>query len=166
MGVGTKDAAAASLETLTGNLGWLLARASHSLATEMSAALTELGISPRAHCVLSKASGGEHTQTELARAVGLDKTTMVVTIDDLEAAGLAERRPATGDRRARIIAVTKAGRRTVQQANEIAGRVQAEVLDSLPPREREMFVRALARLVSDRLAAETGCGGAVRRPRG
>jgi MarR family transcriptional regulator, transcriptional regulator for hemolysin len=166
MGVAAaKDAPAASFEALTDNLSWLLARASHSLVTEMSAALAQTGISPRAHCVLSKASTGEHTQTDLAKAVGLDKTTMVVTIDELEAAGLAERRPATGDRRARIIAVTKAGKRKVEQANEIAGRLQAEVLDSLPAREREAFVRALARLVSDRLSANADCGGAVRRPR-
>jgi DNA-binding MarR family transcriptional regulator len=166
MVVATKDSPTASLEDLTDNLSWLLARASHSLVTEMSAALAELGISPRAHCVLSKASGGEHTQTELARAVGLDKTTMVVTIDELEAAGLAERRPATDDRRVRIIAVTRAGRRKVAQANAIVGRVQTEVLDSLPARERETFVRALASLVSDRLSANAECGGTVRRPRG
>ena len=36
---------------------------------------------------------GEYTQTELVRMVGLDKTTMVVTLDQLEAEGLAERRP-------------------------------------------------------------------------
>ena len=34
---------------------------------------------------------GAYTQTELARLIGLDKTTMVVTVDELEAAGLAKR---------------------------------------------------------------------------
>ena len=52
---------------------------------------------------------GEFTQTEIARMVGLDKTTMVVTVDELEAAGLAERRPSSTDRRARVIEVTKDG---------------------------------------------------------
>ena len=60
---------------------------------------------------------GEYTQTELARIVGLDKTTMVVTLDELEAAGLAERRPSATDRRARVVAVTKAGERKVRQAD-------------------------------------------------
>ncbi|MEK8105286.1 MarR family winged helix-turn-helix transcriptional regulator [Micromonospora sp. M12] len=41
----------------------------------------------------------------------MDKTTMVVTLDQLERAGLAERRPVPTDRRARLVAVTPAGRR-------------------------------------------------------
>jgi MarR family transcriptional regulator, transcriptional regulator for hemolysin len=165
VGVAIKDPQTDS-PALAGDLCWLLSRASHALTTQLTSALAELGLSPRAHCVLATAMSGEYTQTALAQAVGLDKTTMVVTIDELEAAGLAERRAATGDRRARIIAVTKAGRRKVEQANEIVARVQAEVLHSLPAREREAFVRALARLVSDRLSANADCGGAVRRPRG
>src|SRR3954451_13682892 len=79
---------------LTDNLCWLLSRASYTLTTELTRAMEDLGLSPRAHAVLSAAVTGDHTQTELARMVGLDKTTMVVTMDELEAAGLAERRPA------------------------------------------------------------------------
>jgi DNA-binding MarR family transcriptional regulator len=85
---------------LCDNLCWLLSRASYTLTTELTAALEELGISPRAHAVLAAAATGDHTQTELARMVGLDKTTMVVTLDELEAARLAERRATPSDRRA------------------------------------------------------------------
>jgi MarR family transcriptional regulator, transcriptional regulator for hemolysin len=148
-------------ETLSDNLCWLLSRASHSLTAQLTEGLAELGLSPRAHCVLTKAMTGEYTQTALAQAVGLDKTTMVVTLDELEAAGLAERRPAAGDRRARIVAVTKAGERKVTQGKQIVAKVQAEVLASLPAREREQFVAALARLVSQDPAA---CGASVQRP--
>ena len=150
-------------ESLSDNLCWLLARASHSLTTQLTSALGDLGVSPRAHCVLSTAMTGEFTQTALAQAVGLDKTTMVVTLDELEAAGLAERRPAAGDRRARIVAVTKAGERKVAQARRIVAGVQADVLASLPAREREQFVAALARLVGDRLAEPAACQAPVRR---
>jgi MarR family transcriptional regulator, transcriptional regulator for hemolysin len=153
----------AAQETLSGNLCWLLSRAAQSLTTQFSDGLTELGVSPRAHCVLSTAVGGDYTQTALAQAVGLDKTTMVVTIDELEAAGLAERRPAEGDRRARIVRVTEAGERKVAQAEQVVARIQAEVLASLPAGERELLVHALARLVDERLAAPTPCGGSVRR---
>src|SRR5215208_7275885 len=126
-------------DSLTENLCWLLSRASHALNAQLTAALAELGMSPRAHCVLSTAVNGEYTQTALAQAVGLDKTTMVVTLDELEAAGLAERRPAAGDRRARVIAVTKAGVKKVAESREIVARTQAEILDSLPARERALF---------------------------
>src|SRR5919201_4539017 len=150
-------------QPLAANLAWLLSQASYALATQLTVALQDLGVSPRAHCVLSTAMTGELTQTELAHAVGLDKTTMVVTVDELEAAGLAERRPSKTDRRARVIAVTKAGARKVDQATEVVERVQAEALASLPPRQREAFMEALAGLVSGHLAAPTECGGGVRR---
>src|SRR5918911_1714482 len=100
-------------QPLCDNLCWLLSRASWALTTELTAALEGLGVSPRAHSVLAAAATGAHTQTELARMVGLDKTTMVVTLDELEAAGLAERRPSPTDRRARVIPVTEAGRRKI-----------------------------------------------------
>src|SRR5919202_3862886 len=137
---------------LCDNLCWLLSRASYTLTTELTAALEDLGVSPRAHAVLAAAASGEHTQTELARTVGFDKTTMVVTLDELEAAGLAERRPSPTDRRARIIAVTKTGRRTLREAEAILDGIREDVLSALEPGEREAFLGALTRLVSDRLA--------------
>ena len=150
-------------DSLSENLCWLLSRASHALTAQLTAALAELGMSPRAHCVLSTAVNGEYTQTALAQAIGLDKTTMVVTLDELEAGGLAERRPAEGDRRARIVAVTDAGVRKIAEAERIVARIQAEVLAELPARERERFVDALALLVGDRLGEPVPCSPAVRR---
>jgi MarR family transcriptional regulator, transcriptional regulator for hemolysin len=168
MGVATKPAPVESPEALSGNLAWLLSRASYALATELTAGLAALGLSPRAHCVLSTAMTGELTQTELAQAVGLDKTTMVVTLDELEAAGLAKRTPASRDRRARVIAVTKAGERKVAEGEEIVARIQADVLEALPARQRDAFVAALHRLVRERLAEPVECHPPVRRrvPRG
>jgi MarR family transcriptional regulator for hemolysin len=133
-------------QPLAANVGWLLSQASHALKTELTAALEDLGVSPRAHHVLHTAMGGEYTQTELARIVGLDKTTMVVTLDELEAAGLAERRPSATDRRTRVVAVTKAGEDKVRQAEEIAARIQADVLDALPAGERQALYSGLRRL--------------------
>jgi MarR family transcriptional regulator for hemolysin len=150
-------------ESLSDNLCWLLARASQALTVQLTAGLADLGLSPRAHCVLSTATSGEYTQTALAQAVGLDKTTMVVTLDELEAAGLAERRPAVGDRRARIVAVTRAGERKLAKSREIVAGIQAEVLASLPAGERDQFVGALARLVGERLAEPSPCQAPVRR---
>jgi MarR family transcriptional regulator, transcriptional regulator for hemolysin len=137
---------ASGQQPLAANLGWLLSQASHVLKTELTAALETLGISPRAHHVLKTAMQGEYTQTELAGIVGLDKTTMVVTLDELEAAGLAERRLSAADRRARVVAVTKAGAAKVRQAEAIAARIHADVLETLPGRERQALLDGLARL--------------------
>jgi len=154
---------AAPAQPLTANLGWMLSHASYTLTTELTAALERLGVSPRAHCVLTSAATGEHTQTELAQMIGLDKTTLLVTLDELEAAGLVERRPSEKDRRVRVIAVTTAGRRKLAQAAKIVDRVHADVLEALPPAERAVFVDALGRLVGDRLAKPVACAQPVRR---
>jgi MarR family transcriptional regulator, transcriptional regulator for hemolysin len=145
------------------DLGWLLKQASYALSTEMVAALAPLKVSPRGFHVLSAARTGEHTQTELAQLVGLDKTTMVVTLDELEMAGLAKRLPSATDRRARIVAVTRAGEQKVVEGNEIMRRVQHEVLAALPAGERAGLLDALSRLVSDRLSEPVECSPPVRR---
>ena len=142
----------------------LLSQATHTLNTELTAALAGLGISPRAHCVLSKAMPGDLTQTQLAELAGLDKTTMVATIDELERAGLAERRPSAKDRRVRIIAVTDAGRRMVADAQTIVDRIHDEVLAALPEPQRHAFLEALAQLVAGPLCHPVQCGRPVRRP--
>jgi DNA-binding MarR family transcriptional regulator len=154
---------APSPQPLVSNLAWLLSQASFALSTELTAALEGLGVSPRGFHVLKTAIGRDMTQIELADAVGLDKTTMVVTLDELEALGLAKRRPSATDRRARVIEVTKAGERKLEQAGEIVERIQADVLDALPARERKAFVEGLARLVCDRLSKPVDCARPVRR---
>ena len=136
-------------DCLTGNLGWLLDRAGQVLSAELALALEPLGLSSRRYCVLASALGQDRTQIELANLVGLDKTTMVATIDALEEEGLAERRPSSLDRRVRVIAVTKAGEEKVREARKVIDQVQADVLARLPVRERDALLRGLSRLVAD-----------------
>lgn len=145
------------------SLNWLLSQASHALATEMTAALERFSVTPRAHCVLSVAMQGEYTQKDLADAIALDKTTMVVTVDALEAAGLAERVPAPHDRRARVIRVTAAGKRLVAKGEREVAKIQAEVLENLPANQRTALVDALSSLVQGRLSCAAACEHAPRR---
>lgn len=158
----SKDVAEAE-KPLAGNLSWLLAQASHVMVTEMTRAFEDMGVAPRGHCVLSAAEAGEFTQKELADIVGLDKTTMVVTVDELERAGLAERVPSTTDRRARIIRVTPAGRRVVRRGERVVEEIQRDVLATLPEREAKGLMAGLERLVEGRLSTPAACSRAPRR---
>jgi DNA-binding MarR family transcriptional regulator len=148
---------------LTDNLCWLLSRASHVLTTELTAALHVLGLAPRGHMVLLTAETGAWSQTEIAKMVGLDKTTMVVTMDELEGAGLAERRPSPTDRRARVIVVTKAGTRLLRKADAIFDRIRGDVLSTLPGDQAEVLVDALRALVEGRLSEPAATPQPVRR---
>jgi DNA-binding MarR family transcriptional regulator len=146
-----------------GNLAWLLYKAHWALAAELTAPLAPLGVSARSYHVLRAALSGEHTQSELAEMVGLDKTTMVVTVDELERAGLAERHPAPDDRRARIIEVTAAGQRKVAEADKVKEHVQAEVLGQLSGPEANALLDGLSKLVEGRLADQVECDPPLRR---
>ena len=150
-------------ECLLGNLNWLLAQAHYALATELAAAFEPLGLAPRGHAVLSAAMTGPHTQKQLADVVGLDKTTMVATLDELERAGLARRVPSESDRRAHVVQVTPEGRKKVTAANRIAKRVEADVLSALGEEPGGDFVATLGRLVRERLGEPAACKGVRRR---
>ncbi|MDT0342547.1 MarR family winged helix-turn-helix transcriptional regulator [Streptomyces litchfieldiae] len=147
------------------DLSFLLDHTSHVLRTRMAAALAEIGLTARMHCVLVHALEEERTQIQLAEIGDMDKTTMVVTVDALERAGLAERRASSKDRRARIIAVTEEGERVARRSQKIVDQVHADALGALPQRERDVLVQALNRLVEGHLAEPAESPGAARRPR-
>lgn len=159
------DAEQSGQRCLTADLGWLLAKASFALSVEIGRAFVPLGIPPRSYHVLEAAAKGRCSQSELVEIVGLDKTTMVATIDALEAAGLAERQPCVHDRRARIIAVTPAGHEKIAEGRAIAQRVQGDVLATLPRRKAEVLVEALQQLVDQRLTEPMTCELPIRRAR-
>lgn len=147
------------------DLSFLLDHTSHVLRTRMSAALAEIGLTARMHCVLVHALAEERTQIELAELGDMDKTTMVVTVDALEKAGLAERRPSGRDRRARIITVTEKGARVAARSQQVVDRVHGEALATLAAGERKAFLRAMNHLVTGYLASPPESLAPVRRAR-
>jgi len=95
------------------------------------------------------------TQAALAQAINADKTRIIGTLDGLQRDGLISREPDPADRRARLLAITPAGRRVkiaVQaeiQANE------NRILARLPAGDRRAFLRVaetLADLSPDEIA--------------
>ena len=147
------------------DLTGLFVHMGHVLNTRMAAALAEIDVTPRVFCVLVHAVDLDLTQAQVAEASRLDKTTMVVTMDELERAGLAERRPSPTDRRARVIVVTDAGRELIRAGRDIVDGVHREVLGELPDDERRAFVSALDRLMGGLLAKPVECDLTVRRAR-
>jgi DNA-binding MarR family transcriptional regulator len=149
----------------TPDLSYLLDHTSYVLRTRMAAALAEVGMTARMHCVLVKALEEERTQIQIADIGDIDKTTMVVTVDALEKAGLAERRPSATDRRARIIAVTDAGAEMAVRTQAIVDRVHAEAIGSLPAEMRGVLMEALKLLAQDHLATPIESPAGARRAR-
>ena len=117
--------------SLDSEVTWLLHRAAqrmHALTGEQAEAE---GLSLRDHIVLSALHlGRDLTQAELAREVGLDKTTLMSQLDRLERAGLVVRRPAPGDRRVRIPVITPQGDTVRARVADACRTVEAEALAS------------------------------------
>jgi DNA-binding MarR family transcriptional regulator len=90
--------------------------------------------------------GPAPTQSELAGAVGRDKTRLIPILDRLEARGLLRRTPDQADRRNRVVALTDEGRELVRSCRAGIRGVEAEMLAAIDPEERAVFVAVLDRL--------------------
>src|SRR6266540_787833 len=112
-----------------GQLFFRLWRASH---TRVAEALESVGLTPALFGLLNVLGAREGAiQQEIGSAMGIDPSTMVSLIDELEASGLAKRRPHPADRRAREVAITPKGRRVLERARRLAIQVEDEVLRGL-----------------------------------
>jgi MarR family transcriptional regulator, lower aerobic nicotinate degradation pathway regulator len=126
-----------------GQLLFRLWRVSHTRTAE---ALESLGLTTALFALLNVlATHKGANQQELGAAMGIDPSTMVSLIDQLEAAGLAERRPRPTDRRAREVVVTPKGRRVLKQARRLVKKVEDDVLRGLNGAERRQVVALLRR---------------------
>src|SRR5437868_14822975 len=101
-----------------GQLSFRLWRASHTRTAE---ALGSVGLTPALFALLNVLGAREGTiQQQLSSDMGIDPSAMVKLIDELENAGLAERRRRPGDRRAWEVGITPTGRRTLERARRLA----------------------------------------------
>jgi MarR family transcriptional regulator, lower aerobic nicotinate degradation pathway regulator len=142
----TRPAPDTEVAEFAGQLFFRLWRASH---TRIAEALASVGLTPALFGVLNILGAREGAiQQELGSAMGIDPSTMVSLIDELERAGLAKRRPHPTDRRAREVAITPKGRRLLEQARGMATQVEDEVLRGLTAAERRELLSLLRRALS------------------
>ena len=135
-----------AVSEFAGQLLFRLWRASHTRTAE---ALESLGLTTALFALLNVLGTREGAiQQELGAAMGIDPSTMVSLIDQLEAAGLAKRRPRPTDRRAREVVITPKGRRALKQARQMALEVEDEVLRGLNDAERRQLETLLRRALS------------------
>ncbi len=142
------------MRALDEEVGWLLARAAFTLGARLDRVVREVGVSLRGYTLLAALlTTGPGRSVALAEAVGIDKTTMTVTADELEAAGLVRRVADPADRRARVLEATDAGRAVAARAELAVRAVEEEALADLAPAERDALRDALRTLVRGRLSA-------------
>lgn len=122
---------------LRSDLHWLFARLKQGLATAETAAVREHGMTLWGYTVLMAiVDAPTRSQLALAQAVSVDKSKLVLVLDELEAAGLVRRRPDPADRRARIVEATDTGRRVLDAAREDVEAIEDSLLADLDPATR------------------------------
>ncbi len=137
----SSPAADAPVAEFAGQLLFRLWRASH---TRFADALESLGLTTALFALLNYLGPHEGAiQQEIGAAMGIDPSTMVSLIDQLEKAGLAKRRPRPTDRRAREVVITAKGRRVLERARILAIEAEGEVLRGLNESERRRLLTLL-----------------------
>jgi DNA-binding MarR family transcriptional regulator len=146
----TSRAATRMSPSVDSEITWLLHRAAQRLRSATGEQADKHGIQLRDYIVLSALHKTPNlTQIELGKAVGVDKTTLMSQLDRLERMGLVVRRPAPGDRRARIPEITEAGDVLRARVARACDRVEAAAIDSFTTDQAQVFRRMLVEIIGD-----------------
>jgi DNA-binding MarR family transcriptional regulator len=150
---------------LAEDVGHLLARVTQALGSHELLALHKLGLNLRSYGILAIAAEALYGQYELSELTGIDRTTVVAVVDELEAAGLVRRQPAPTDRRARLVVPTDDGRRLAAKATAAVRDVEARFLGVLAPSERDALLAAVRRLAEGPLGTPADLSDIPATPR-
>src|SRR5450755_522309 len=116
-------AASVATEAVSQHIGYLLSRSHQRFRQAIVEALDGSGLNPGQLAVLGALSAASGlSQTELAAVTGIEKSSMVLLVDSLEAAGWVRRRPHATDRRAHALELTAKGE---QRLRAVGPRLQA-----------------------------------------
>jgi DNA-binding MarR family transcriptional regulator len=88
-------------------------------------------------------------QRQLGDLLMLDANNCVLLLNDIEAAGWAERRRDPDDRRRHIVEITDSGREALFRAEIALDGLEEEVLGALSPEERDTLRDLLGRAMAD-----------------
>lgn len=134
---------------LTELVGYALRRAQVAVFRDFGRAMEDLPVplSPGEFAILVLVERNPAlSQTALARAIGVDRSTLVPILDRLERSGLVARRPVPRDRRRHALALGRRGARLMAGYVAAARKHDKRVQRGLSPREAVQLLRLLDRL--------------------
>jgi len=115
-----------------------------------SEAYEATGASPYHYSVLAVLEeGARDTQAKIADALGYDRSWLVGLLDELEEAGLIERKRDPEDRRRHLVSLNPAGKKRLAELRAISQRVENELLAALDPAQRVQLHELLLKLAAD-----------------
>jgi DNA-binding MarR family transcriptional regulator len=107
-----------------------------------------MGLNVRLCGVLNLLAEGPISQQELGEQLGIDRTTVVELIDELERKGAVVRKRNPTDRRSYALSLTPRGRTVQKRASRAFDDAANEFFDSIKPTERQALAEMLRRLIT------------------
>jgi DNA-binding MarR family transcriptional regulator len=121
------------------------------------------GLTQRQFTVLAAAGASDGvSQSDLVRATGIDRSTLADLVARMISKGLLERERSSTDARANTVRLSEAGRIALVEAGKPAAKSDARLLDLLPAKKRETFLKTLTTLAA---AADAGGAPAAKAPK-
>lgn len=109
------------------------------------------------HTLLEIESKNKESVTELAKTLGLDKSTISRTIDSLVNSGLVDRTIPAENRRMAMLQLTDAGKQICNSINCRNDEYFSEILSVLSDSEKEELVRLLGLVTSQMVNMRSCC---------
>ena len=117
---------------------YLLKRLGGKIKERSLEAFEAAGASPYHHTVLAVlAESPRETQATIADSLGYDRSWLVGLLDELEQAGLIERKRDPADRRRHLVSLKPEGRQKLDELRAISRGVEDEFLGGLDADERK-----------------------------
>lgn len=128
-------------------VGYQLRLTQIAIFRDFNATLGSFEITPGLYGVLEViATNPGLKQTQLARAVQLDRSSVVSVIDKLESRGLVERRVVAADRRSNALELTAAGAALLARLRPLVAGHEERLAAGLSARERATLIELLGRI--------------------
>jgi len=128
-------------------MGYHMRRAQLRIFQDFAETMRDVQITPGQFGVLALiASNPGMTQSACARAVGIERSTMVAVIDALEQRKLVERRPSPVDKRSYALVLTMGGIKLMEELRPLVRRHEDRLTAGLSGPERRQLIDLLRRL--------------------
>jgi len=127
--------------------GLALAVAGQGASKRVQEALRAHGLkNNQAALLMVLADEGATSQQTLVQTLGVDPSVLVAILNDLESAGLAQRRRDPADRRRHIVEISPRGTQLVTDVYASVESVEAELFAALDAHEIDLLLKILIRI--------------------
>lgn len=136
-------------ESLRYRLSYVLGNLYRRLLAVEGDALAAVGTGVKQQAALAVlADEGPMSQQELGRRLGIDRTTIVAIVDELENAQWVERARDSADRRSYLLTLTAAGNATQRRGRRAVDEAERTLMTGLSDQDRRTVTELLTRMLT------------------